>query len=245
MAFKTKAKKTEPTTTSSEPQTQTTSTPKKNPLDRNGDNRIDLDDLLIGLRQAVQWIISWRGVMALSLLFTGFSASLNVYSWVVVLGGLAGLGGSAPIAGVLTWGFIQMQELTPILDDLNLDASIAALVRITRAPHEIPNFKESVTPEGQSAIDAFQQRNLKNNRFNRFKRYAFYGLEFSVLIVGGAVFSPMGISWGAVLLSFVGMVGVEMGLRQFSEAGEKLLSPEERELGLIIRNSARRDTVKL
>ena len=66
-----------------------------------------------------------------------------------------------------------------------------------------------------------------------------------MLIVGGAVFSPMGISWGAVLLSFVGMVGVEMGLRQFSEAGEKLLSPEERELGLIIRNSARRDTVKL
>jgi len=244
MSFKTKAKKTEPTTTSSA-QTQTTSTPKKNPLDRNGDNRIDLDDLLIGLRQSVQWVISWRGAMALSLLFTVFSAALNIHSWVVVLGGLEGLGGMASIAGVLTWGFVQMQELTPILDDLNLDASIAALVRITRAPHEIPNFKESVTPEGQSSIDAFQQRNLKNNRFNRFKRYAFYGLEFSVLIVGGAVFSPMGISWGAVILSFVGIIGCECGLRQFSEAGEKLLSPEERELGLIIRNSARRDTVKL
>ena len=229
----TKAKKTEPTTASSEPQTQTTSTAKKNPLDRNGDDRIDLDDLLIGLRQAVQWVISWRGAMALSLLFTMFSAALNITSWIVVLGGLAGLGGTAPIAGILTWGFIQMQELTPILDDLNLDASIAALVRITRAPHEIPNFKEAVTPEGQQAIDDFQQRNLKSNRFN------------AVLIVGGAVFSPMGISWGAILLSFVGMVGVEMGLRQFSEAGEKLLSPEERELGLIIRNSARRDTVKL
>ena len=241
----TKAKKTEPTTATAEPQAQTTSAAKKNPLDRNGDNRIDLDDLLIGLRQAVQWLISWRGAMALSLLFTLFSASLNVHSWIVVLGGLAGLGGTAPIAGVLTWGFIQMQELTPILDDLNLDASIAALVRITRAPHEIPNFKQAVTPEGQSAIDDFQQRNLKSNRFNKFKRFFFYGLEFSVLIVGGAVFSPMGISWGAVLLSFVGMVGVEMGLRQFSEAGEKLLSPEERELGLTIRNSAKRDTVRL
>ena len=236
----TRAKKTNQTTEPAETSTQTTA--KKNPLDRNGDNRIDLDDLLIGLRQAVNWIVSWRGAMALSLLFTVFSASLNVMSWVAVL---TSLGGMASIAGVLTWGFIQMQELTPILDDLNLDASIASLVRITRAPHEIPNFKESVTPEGQQAIDDFQQRNLKNNRFNRFKRYFFYGLEFSVLIVGGAVFSPMGISWGAVLMSFVGMIGVEMGLRQFSEAGEKLLSPEERELGLTIRNSARRDTVRL
>ena len=244
MAFRTKAKKTESSTQETESKTENQS-PKKNPLDRNGDDRIDLDDLLIGLRQAVQWCISWRGAMALSLLFTMFSAALNITSWVVVLGGLAGLGGTAPIAGVLTWGFVQMQELTPILDDLNLDASIAALVRVTRAPHELPNFKESVTPEGQQAIDDFQQRNLKSNRFNKFKRFFFYGLEFAVLIVGGAVFSPMGISWGAVLLSFVGMVGVEMGLRQFSEAGEKLLSPEERELGLIIRNSARRDTVKL
>ena len=103
MAFKTKAKKTEPTTTSSEPQTQTTSKAKKNPLDRNGDNRIDLDDLLIGLRQAVQWVISWRGAMALSLLFTMFSAALNITSWVVVLGGLAGLGGTvffALVAGM-------------------------------------------------------------------------------------------------------------------------------------------------
>jgi hypothetical protein len=55
----------------------------------------------------------------------------------------------------------------------------------------------------------------------------------------------MGISWGAVLLSLVGMVGVEFGLRQFSEAGEKLLTPEERQLALTIKNSARRDTVKL
>ena len=245
MAFKTKAKKSEPTTESSEPQTQTTSKAKKNPLDRNGDNRIDLDDLLIGLRQAVQWIISWRGVMVLALIFTGFSASINVIAWVISFGGPSGMSGTAPIAGFITWGFVQMQELTPILDDLNLDAAIATLTRLTRSPHEIPNFKEAVTPEGQQAIDDFQRRTLKNNRFNRFKRYAFYGLEFAVLIVGGAVFSPMGISWGAVLLAFVGMIGVEIGLRQFAEAGEKLLSPEERELALLIKNSARRDTVKL
>jgi hypothetical protein len=238
MAFKTKAQKVnEP----AEPKTGNQSR-RSNPLDRNGDNRVNLDDLLIGIRQAVNWIISWRGVMALALLFTLFAAYLNITAWMAIL---AAMGGMAPIAGVLTWGFIQMQELTPILDELNLDASIAALVRITRAPHEIPNFKDSVTPEGQQAIDAFQQRNLKNNRFNRFKRWAFYGLEFAVLIVGGGVLNSMGISWGAVLLSFVGMIGVEMGLRQFSEAGEKLLTPEERELGLTIRNSAKRDTVKL
>ncbi len=213
-----------------------------NPLDRNGDNKVNLDDLIIGLRQAIHWIISWRGVMALSLAFTVFSASINIISWVAVLGSMSGFG---PITGAIVWGFIQIQELSPILDDLNLDASIAALVRITRAPHEVPNYNESVTPDGQQAIDNFQQRNIKNNRFNRFKRFGFYGLEFSVLIVGGAVFSPMGISWGAVILSFVGMVGVEFGLRQFSEAGEKLLSVEERELAQTIRDSARRDTVKL
>lgn len=219
-----------------------TNAKKSNPLDRNGDNKVNLDDLIIGLRQAIHWVISWRGVMLLSFLFVIFSASINILSWATVLGSMQGWG---PITGFLTWGFIQMQELTPILDDLNLDASIAALVRITRAPHEVPNYNEAVTPEGQAAIDNFQQRNIKSNRFNRFKRYAFYGLEFAVLIVGGAVFSPMGISWGAVLLSFVGMVGVEFGLRQFSEAGEKLLSVEERELAATIRDSARRDTVRL
>lgn len=220
----------------------TTNAKKNNPLDLNGDNKVNLDDLIIWLRQGVHWVISWRGVMALSLAFTIFSASINVISWAKVIGSMDGWG---PITGFLTWGFVQMQELTPILDDLNLDASIAALVRITRAPHEIPNFNEAVTPEGQQAIDDFQQRNIKNNRFNRFKRYAFYGLEFAVLIVGGAVFSPTGISWGAVLLAFVGMIGVEIGLRQFSEAGEKLLSVEERELASTIRDSARRDTVRL
>ena len=213
-----------------------------NPLDRNGDNKVNLDDLIIGLRQAIHWIISWRGVMALSLIFTVFSASINIVSWVGAIGSMDGWG---PITGGIVWAFIQMNELAPILDDLNLDAAIANLVRITRAPHEMPNFNESVTPEGQSAIDEFQQRNIKNNRFNRFKRFAFYGLEFAVLIVGGAVFSPLGISWGSVILSFVGMVGVEFGLRQFSEAGEKLLSVEERELAQTIRDSARRDTVQI
>jgi hypothetical protein len=237
----TKAKKTDSAPNDSTPQTGNQSR-RKSPLDRNGDNRVNLEDLLIGLKQAFEWVVSWRGAMLLALAFTAFSAYVNVMSWIAVL---ATLGGMAPIAGVLTWGFIQMQELMPVLDDLNLDAAIAELTRITRAPHEIPNFKESVTPEGQDAIDKFQNRRKKNNRFNRFKRYAFYGLEFAVLIVGGAVFSPLGISWGAVLLSFVGMVGVELGLRQFSEAGEKLLSPEERELAQTIKNSAKRDTVRL
>lgn len=213
-----------------------------NPLDRNGDNKINLDDLIIGFRQFVNWIVSWRGVMLLSLIFTVFSASINIVSWVGAIGSMEGYG---PITGGIVWLFIQMQELTPILDELNLDAAIANLVRITRAPHELPNYSESVTPEGQQAIDDFQQRNLKNNRFNRFKRYAFYGLEFAVLIVGGAVFSPMGISWGAVLLASIGMVGVEIGLRGFSEAGEKLLTVEEREFAILIKESARRDTVQV
>jgi hypothetical protein len=219
-----------------------TNAQKSNPLDLNNDGRINLDDLLIAIRQGVQWVISWRGAMALNLLFTMFAAYLNVVSWIAVL---ATMGGMASVSGVLVWGFIQMQELSPIFDDLNLDSSIAALVRITRAPHELPNFNSAVTPEAEQAIDEFQNRNLKNNRFNRFKRYAFYGLEFAVLIVGGGVFSPLGLSWGAVLLAFVGMVGVEVGLRGFSESGEMLLNAEERELAKLIRDSANRDTVRL
>ena len=219
-----------------------TNAQKSNPLDLNNDGRINLDDLLIAIRQGVQWVISWRGAMALNLLFTMFAAYLNVVSWIAVL---ATMGGMASVSGVLVWGFIQMQELSPIFDDLNLDASIAALVRITRAPHELPNFNSAVTPEAEQAIDEFQNRNLKNNRFNRFKRYGFYGLEFAVLIVGGGVFNPLGLSWGAVLLAFVGMVGVEVGLRGFSESGEMLLNSEERELAKLIRDSANRDTVRL
>ena len=215
---------------------------KTSPFDRNGDGRINLDDLLIGIRQAVQWVISWRGAMALNLLFTLFAAYLNIFSWIAVL---FAMGGVAPIAGALTWGFIQMNELAPILDDLNLDSAIAALVRIARAPHEIPRFNSAVTPEAETAIDDFQNRGMKSDRFNRFKRWAFYGLEFAVLVVGGAVFSPIGVSWVGVLLAIVGMVGVEIGLRGFSEAGEKLLSSEERELAQTIRDSANRDTVRL
>lgn len=219
-----------------------TNAQKSNPLDRNGDGRINLDDLLIGLRQGFQWVISWRGAMLLNMAFTIFAAYLNVISWITVL---ASLGGIAGLSGVLIWGFVQMNELTPILDDLNLDSAIAALVRITRAPHELPNFNSAVTPEAETAIDEFQNRNLKNNQFNRFKRYGFYGLEFAVLIIGGGVFSPLGLSWGAVILSFIGMIGVEFGLRLVSESGEKLLSADERELAQIIRDSANRDTVRL
>ena len=80
--------------------------------------------------------------MALSLAFTIFAASINIISWVAVVGSMSGWG---PITGAIVWGFIQIQEIAPILDELNLDASIAALVRITRAPHEVPNYNESVT----------------------------------------------------------------------------------------------------
>lgn len=213
-----------------------------NPFDRNGDGRINLDDLWIAIRQGVQWVISWRGVMVVNLAFTLFSAYLNVISWIAVFGPM---GGMAPIAGVLTWGYIQMEELAPILDHLNLDSAIAALVRITRAPHEIPKFNAAVTPEAETAIDDFQNRGMKSDRFDKAKRWFFYGLEFAVLVVGGAVLSPVGIVWGAVLLAFVGMIGVENGLRGFSKSGEKLLSAEERELAQTIRDSANRDTVRL
>ena len=214
----------------------------KSKWDRNGDNKINLDDLLIGLKQAIQWVISWRGVMLVSLAMGFLSAIVNITSWVSALGTIGGFAGAA---GVVVWGFVQMRELMPVLDDLYLEASIATLVRLTRMPHEIPNLPDALHPDAQKRIDKFQRRFSKRDLASHAVRWVCYGLEFAVLIVGGGVLNPMGISWGGVLLAFLGMCGVEVSIRMFNEAGERLLSPEERELVQQIRDSAKRTTVSL
>lgn len=238
----TRAKKTESKAENTRQSTTQSATKTGSPFDRNGDNRIDFDDVLIGVKQFFQWFLSWRGVMLAALAMGLFSAGINVTSWVKALGSLGGLAGGA---GVIIWGFIQMRELMPILDDLYLEASIATLVRLTRMPHEIPSLPDSLHPDAQKRIDKFQKRFSKKDLVSHAVRWICYGLEFLVLIVGGGILAPMGVDWAGVLLAFFGMVGVETSIRMFNDAGERLLSPEEREMVKRIRDSAKPQTVTL
>ncbi len=246
MPVQTRAKKstsagsTAPTDSSSTDSKATGSKSAKSIFDRDGDNDIDLDDLLIGLRECVQWGISWRGAMLFGGAFGCFSAWLNIAAWI---GAMGPLGMGAPIAGVITWGLIQWRELAPILDDLNLKASIASMVRLQRKPMEIPLLQESLHGHAKARYRRYRDREKNQEIGSEFVRWACYGLEFAVLVVGGGILTPVGISWPGVLLAIVGMVGVEMGLRMFNTCGEKLMTPEEREYLKSIEKSVQRTTV--
>lgn len=241
MPVQTKAKKSTASTDNSAAEPKATgSKSAKSIFDRDGDNDIDLDDLLIGLRECVQWVISWRGAMLFGGAFGCFSAYLNIVSWIAAMGPL-GMG--APIAGVITWGLIQWRELAPILDDLNLKASIASMVRLQRKPMEIPLLQESLHGHAKARYRKYRDREKNQELGSEFVRWACYGLEFAVLVVGGGILTPVGVSWSGVLLAIVGMVGVEMGLRMFNTCGEKLMTPEEREYLKSIEKSVQRTTV--
>jgi hypothetical protein len=249
MVLKTKASKstksantgsTSSTDTSSTKSTGSKSTGSKSIFDRDGDNDIDLDDLLIGLRECVTWVISWRGAMLFGGAFGLFAASLNITAWV---GAMAPLGMGAPIAGVVTWGLIQWRELAPILDDLNLKSSIAAMVRLQRKPMDIPLLNENLHGHAKARYRRYRNREKNAELGSEFVRWVCYGLEFAVLVVGGGILTPVGVSWSGVLLALVGMVGVEMGLRMFNTCGEKLMTPEEREYLRSIEKSVQRTTV--
>jgi hypothetical protein len=249
MVLKTKAaKSTKSANTGSTSSTEGSSTNAKSTgsksaksiFDRDSDNDIDLDDLLIGLRECVTWCISWRGAMLFGGAFGLFSASLNIAAWV---GAMAPLGMGAPIAGVVTWGLIQWRELAPILDDLNLKSSIAAMVRLQRKPMDIPLLNENLHGHAKARYRRYRDREKNAELGSEFVRWACYGLEFAVLVVGGGILTPMGVSWSGVLLAIVGMVGVEMGLRMFNTCGEKLMTPEEREYLRSIEKSVQRTTV--
>jgi hypothetical protein len=212
----------------------------KSIFDRDGDNNIDLDDLLIGLRECVTWVVSWRGAMLFGGAFGLFSAWLNVTAWIAAM---APLGMGAPIAGIVTWGLIQWRELAPILDDLNLKSSIAAMVRLQRKPMDIPLLNENLHGHAKARYRRYRDREKNAELGSEFVRWICYGLEFAVLVVGGGILTPLGVSWTGVLLAIVGMVGVEMGLRMFHACGEKLMTPEEREYLRSIEKSVQRTTV--
>ena len=241
MAVKTNSqKRTQEPTKSADPQDQTDK--KSNPFDRNHNGRIDPDDLLLGIRDGIQWVISWRGAMILAGAFTVYAASLNVSAWTSAM---VTMGGSAGLAGFLIWGVIQTFELLPILDELNITASIGSLVKLQRKPLEMPTINETLNPQARAKVKRYLNREKRQDIAGEFIRYACYGLEIAVLVIGGGILSPVGVSWSGVLLAIVGICGVEQGLRLFSRCAENLLSPEEREQVRKIREAVSRSTVRL
>jgi len=224
------------------PYESSTSGKKSSPFDRNRNGRIDPDDLLLGIRDTIQWVISWRGAMILAGAFTAYAASLNIKAWVVAM---AVTGSGAGLAGVLVWGAIQTFELLPILDELNITASIGSLVKLQRKPLEMPVINETLNPQARAKVRRYLGREKRQDIAGEFIRYACYGLEIAVLVIGGGILSPVGVSWSGVLLAIVGVVGVEQGLRLFSRCAENLLSPEEREQVRKIREAVSHSTVRL
>ncbi len=236
MAFNTKSRATRGTTDKQEQQPKTD--PKRpwaeTPLDRNGNGRIDFDDLLIGAREVFQWVFSWRGAMVLCGGFTLFAGSINVASWATVTGSLA--------AGFLTWAVIQTLELMPAFDSFNMKSNIAALVRMQRKPLEIPVVNGELNPGAKTKFKRYRNRERNQETMFEAIRYICYGIELAVLVIGGGILSPVGISWSAVMLALVGIAGVELGLRMTNICGEKLLSSDEREFIKTIEKAVSRTT---
>jgi hypothetical protein len=210
--------------------------------DVNGDGRFDLDDFLIGIRETFQWVFSWRGAMALFGLALVGSAALNIASWIAVL---APLGDLAPMAGFVVWGAIQAFEIMPIMDDLNLKSSLAGMIRRQRKPLEVPVLNENLHPDARRLQRKYKRRESNQQIMGEFTRYALYGLEFSILILGGNLVNYLGVSWGNVLLAALGMVGVEISLRMFNYCGDMLLTREERDFMAKLQQSAKNISVSL
>jgi hypothetical protein len=195
--------------------------------DKNGNKRFDLDDALIVVRETFQWVFSWRGAMICCGAFTIFAASLNIAAWIKVFPP-SQLGSLSPVAGFVCWGVLQTLELMPSLDSLTLNSSVAALIRLQRKEIELPVVSQD-EPLAAKTMKRFRNREKTRQQVGEFTRYACYALELSVLLIGGQILHSTGINWGAVLLAFLGIIGVELGLRKTNECGENLLSKEERE----------------
>ncbi len=204
-------------------------------VDKNHNGRIDFDDLLIGLKEVFQWVVSWRGATLLCGSFTVFAGIINVTSWSAATGSFA--------AGLLSWGVIQALEIMPAFDNLNLKANIAGLVRLQRKPVEIPVVNHELNPVARNKFKRYRNREKSQEMTFEAIRWVCYALEFFVLIVGGGILGATGVSWSGVLLALVGMFGVEVGIRLTNTCAEKLLSRDELEFIQSLEASVRRTSV--
>ena len=195
-------------------------------MDKDNNGKIDLDDFLIGLRETMQWFASHRFGMICWGGLTAISAGINIAAWGTTL---AAMGPISPFIGFFAWGCFQYVELAPILDELNLKSSLAALVRLQRKPMEIPIVNENLHPHAKKAQRKYRDREKNQELRDEIGRWIAYLIEAIILVLGGGIIAAMGVQWGFVLAALLGMVGVEFGLRGFCKAGEKVLSREERD----------------
>ena len=205
-------------------------------VDQDGD--FDLDDLLLGIKNTVEWTLPRVPMVAYGALAV-VSGGINIYSWMAVMVGI-GVYGNA--AGIIAWAVLQSKELEPVWDQLNLKASLAALIRLQRKPLEVPVINFDLTPQASRQLKAYRDREKNQSHTASFLRFVCYGIELFVLC-GGQLVSPLGIDWGRVLLAAIGFTGVELGIRGFSHEGSKLLTQEEREFAAKILSTVTRQSV--
>ena len=209
-------------------------------LDKDHDGDIDLDDLLIGIREVFQWFASHRFGMLCYGGVTLLGAIVNVQAWTLPL---ASIGPVAPIAAFAVWGCFQYVEMDPILDQLNLKASLAALVRLQRKPMEIPILNENLHGHAMKKQRQYRDREKNQDLWTTIRRWIAYLVEGIILILGGGLIGSMGVQWGSILLAIIGMVGVEFGLKGFCRAAEKVLDKDERDYMKSIISHHSRQTV--
>jgi len=195
-------------------------------FDKDSDGDIDLDDLLIGIREVFQWFASHRFGMLCYGGVTLLGAIVNIQAWTLPL---ASIGPVAPLAAFAVWGCFQYVELDSELDQLNLKASLAALVRLQRKPMEIPILNENLHTNAHKKQRQYIDRESNQDLWTTIRRWLAYLIEGTILILGGGLIGSMGVQWGAILLAVIGMVGVEFGLKGFCQAAEKVLNKDERD----------------
>jgi len=238
MAVQPKSAQRQETTKSAEPKTDSKKRNVWGDVDRDRD--FDLDDVLRGTRDFIEFALPRLPMIAYGGL-TIVSAGINIAAWTGVM---SGLGGYGAVAGTLAWAVLQSKELEPVWSNLNLKQSLAALLRLQRKPIEVPVFNHDLVPQAKKQLKAYRDREKNQSSTSDFLRLFCYGIELFVLC-GGQLVSPLGINWGSVLMAVIGFTGVEIGIRGFSHEGSKLLSPEEKELQSQILASVTRSTVRI
>lgn len=209
-------------------------------FDKNHDGHLGIDDVLIGIREILQWCASHRFGMFCYMGVTVLGAVINIKAWSVPL---ATLGPLSPIAALAIWGTFQYMELDAILDTLNLKSSLAALIRLQRKPLEIPLINENLHSNASKKQKEYLDRESKQDLWTNIRRFLAYICEAVILILGGGLIGSMGIHYGPIMLAIVGMVGVEVGLRGFCSSAEKLLDQDERDYMSSILEGNSRKTV--
>lgn len=225
-------------TKSAEPQSDAKKRNVWGDVDKDGD--FDFDDILRGARDVIEFSLPRLPMIAYGGL-TVLAAGLNIAAWTGVM---SGLGSYGAVAGVLAWAVLQSKELEPVWLNLNLKQSLAALIRLQRKPLEVPIINHDLVPQAKKQLKAYRDREKNASSTSDFLRLFCYGIELFVLC-GGQLVSPLGIDWGRVLLALIAFTGVEIGIRGFSNEGQKLLAPEERELQSQILASVTRSTVRV